>query len=173
MSPIPTTPTPNTPGTPLSPLPCIATTPTKTGVPDTVKASPGSVGHYFFSCLHTHVSSVQFDIDCSLVYCFYTFLLSQCSSCVPSLIAPAGNHLTHKSGCSTSFTASHISTHGSDSESPGSRLPPSGAGCFCSDWSGLFSRKSASHIGTSDPSPDQDASLSGSQRHFTGHQNNS
>ncbi|KAI3373152.1 hypothetical protein L3Q82_006478 [Scortum barcoo] len=41
MSPTPTTPTPNTPGTPKSPLPCTATTPTKTGVPDTVKSSPG------------------------------------------------------------------------------------------------------------------------------------
>ncbi|XP_070773578.1 nuclear factor related to kappa-B-binding protein [Enoplosus armatus] len=41
MSPTPTTPTPNTPGTPKSPLPCIATTPTKTGVPDTIKSSPG------------------------------------------------------------------------------------------------------------------------------------
>ncbi|XP_059206907.1 nuclear factor related to kappa-B-binding protein isoform X1 [Centropristis striata] len=41
MSPIPTTPTPNTPGTPKSPLPCTATTPTKTGVPDTIKTSTG------------------------------------------------------------------------------------------------------------------------------------
>ncbi|KAK2879601.1 nuclear factor related to kappa-B-binding protein isoform X1 [Channa argus] len=41
MSPTPTTPTPNTPGTPISPLPCTATTPTKTGVPDTIKTSPG------------------------------------------------------------------------------------------------------------------------------------
>uniref|UniRef100_A0A3P8U6R5 Nuclear factor related to kappa-B-binding protein n=1 Tax=Amphiprion percula TaxID=161767 RepID=A0A3P8U6R5_AMPPE len=41
MSPIPTTPTPNTPGTPKSPLPCTATTPTKTGVPDAIKTSPG------------------------------------------------------------------------------------------------------------------------------------
>ncbi|XP_023277341.1 nuclear factor related to kappa-B-binding protein [Seriola lalandi dorsalis] len=41
MSPTPTTPTPNTPGTPKSPLPCAATTPTKTGVPDTMKSSPG------------------------------------------------------------------------------------------------------------------------------------
>ncbi|XP_029029987.1 nuclear factor related to kappa-B-binding protein isoform X2 [Betta splendens] len=41
MSPTPTTLTPNTPGTPLSPLPCGAATPTKTGLPDTVKASPG------------------------------------------------------------------------------------------------------------------------------------
>ncbi|XP_045896826.1 nuclear factor related to kappa-B-binding protein isoform X1 [Micropterus dolomieu] len=41
MSPTPTTPTPNTPGTPKSPLPCAATTPTKTGVPDTIKSSPG------------------------------------------------------------------------------------------------------------------------------------
>ncbi|XP_030010505.1 nuclear factor related to kappa-B-binding protein isoform X2 [Sphaeramia orbicularis] len=37
----PTTPTPNTPGTPKSPLTSTATTPTKTGVPDTIKASPG------------------------------------------------------------------------------------------------------------------------------------
>uniref|UniRef100_A0A8C4EZK2 Nuclear factor related to kappaB binding protein n=1 Tax=Dicentrarchus labrax TaxID=13489 RepID=A0A8C4EZK2_DICLA len=43
MSPTPTTPTINTPGTPKSPLPCTATTPTKTGVPDTIKTSPGSV----------------------------------------------------------------------------------------------------------------------------------
>lgn len=41
MSPTPTTPTPNTPGTPKSPLPCTATTPTKTGVPETIKTSPG------------------------------------------------------------------------------------------------------------------------------------
>uniref|UniRef100_A0A3B3TZP0 Nuclear factor related to kappaB binding protein n=1 Tax=Poecilia latipinna TaxID=48699 RepID=A0A3B3TZP0_9TELE len=41
MSPVPTTPTPNTPGTPKSPLPLSATTPTKTGVPDTLKTSPG------------------------------------------------------------------------------------------------------------------------------------
>ncbi|XP_040907751.1 nuclear factor related to kappa-B-binding protein isoform X2 [Toxotes jaculatrix] len=41
MSPTPTTPTPNTPGTPKSPLPCTVTTPTKTGVPDTIKTSPG------------------------------------------------------------------------------------------------------------------------------------
>ncbi|KAM3601807.1 uncharacterized protein V6R79_019141 [Siganus canaliculatus] len=41
MSPTPTTPTINTPGTPKSPLPCAATTPTKTGVPETVKSSPG------------------------------------------------------------------------------------------------------------------------------------
>ncbi|XP_051257125.1 nuclear factor related to kappa-B-binding protein isoform X1 [Dicentrarchus labrax] len=41
MSPTPTTPTINTPGTPKSPLPCTATTPTKTGVPDTIKTSPG------------------------------------------------------------------------------------------------------------------------------------
>lgn len=45
MSPTPTTPTPNTPGTPKSPLPCTATTPTKTGVPDTMKTSPGSAWH--------------------------------------------------------------------------------------------------------------------------------
>ncbi|XP_034538934.1 nuclear factor related to kappa-B-binding protein isoform X2 [Notolabrus celidotus] len=41
MSPTPTTPTQNTPGTPKSPLPCAVTTPTKTGVPDAIKASPG------------------------------------------------------------------------------------------------------------------------------------
>lgn len=41
MSPTPTTPTQNTPGTPKSPLPCAATTPTKTGVPDAIKAGPG------------------------------------------------------------------------------------------------------------------------------------
>ncbi|KAM9728335.1 nuclear factor related to kappa-B-binding protein isoform 1-T1 [Menidia menidia] len=41
MSPVPTTPTPTTPGTPKSPLPCTATTPTKTGVSDTIKSSPG------------------------------------------------------------------------------------------------------------------------------------
>ncbi|XP_047463179.1 nuclear factor related to kappa-B-binding protein isoform X2 [Mugil cephalus] len=40
MSPTPTTPTPNTPGTPKSPLPCAATTPTKTGVQDTIKTNP-------------------------------------------------------------------------------------------------------------------------------------
>ncbi|TWW74755.1 Nuclear factor related to kappa-B-binding protein DNA-binding protein R kappa-B [Takifugu flavidus] len=42
MSPTPTTPTVTTPGTPKSPLPySIATTPTKSGLPDTVKSSPG------------------------------------------------------------------------------------------------------------------------------------
>lgn len=41
MSPTPTTPTTNTPGTPKSPLPCTASTPTKTGVPETIKTSPG------------------------------------------------------------------------------------------------------------------------------------
>uniref|UniRef100_H3CXC0 Nuclear factor related to kappaB binding protein n=1 Tax=Tetraodon nigroviridis TaxID=99883 RepID=H3CXC0_TETNG len=42
MSPTPTTPTVTTPGTPKSPLPyTIATTPTKSGLPDTVKSSPG------------------------------------------------------------------------------------------------------------------------------------
>ncbi|XP_015238320.1 PREDICTED: nuclear factor related to kappa-B-binding protein isoform X2 [Cyprinodon variegatus] len=41
MSPVPSTPTPNTPGTPKSPLPLSATTPTKAGVPDTMKSSPG------------------------------------------------------------------------------------------------------------------------------------
>ncbi|XP_068455998.1 nuclear factor related to kappa-B-binding protein [Clinocottus analis] len=41
MSPTPTTPTQNTPGTPKSPLSCTVTTPTKTGVPDTIKTSTG------------------------------------------------------------------------------------------------------------------------------------
>ncbi|KAM6983790.1 nuclear factor related to kappa-B-binding protein [Tautogolabrus adspersus] len=41
MSPTPTTPTQNTPGTPKSPIPCAATTPTKSGVSDAIKASPG------------------------------------------------------------------------------------------------------------------------------------
>uniref|UniRef100_A0A3P9LXK4 Nuclear factor related to kappa-B-binding protein n=1 Tax=Oryzias latipes TaxID=8090 RepID=A0A3P9LXK4_ORYLA len=41
MSPISATLTPNTPGTPKSPLPFTASTPTKTGVPDAVKTSPG------------------------------------------------------------------------------------------------------------------------------------
>ncbi|XP_038133059.1 nuclear factor related to kappa-B-binding protein isoform X2 [Cyprinodon tularosa] len=41
MSPVPSTPTPNTPGTPKSPLPLSATTPTKAGVSDTMKSSPG------------------------------------------------------------------------------------------------------------------------------------
>uniref|UniRef100_A0AAQ4RUQ5 Nuclear factor related to kappa-B-binding protein n=1 Tax=Gasterosteus aculeatus aculeatus TaxID=481459 RepID=A0AAQ4RUQ5_GASAC len=41
MSPTPTTPTQNTPGTPKSPLPCTASTPTKTGAPDTIKTSTG------------------------------------------------------------------------------------------------------------------------------------
>lgn len=42
MSPTPTTPAVTTPGTPKSPLPyTIATTPTKSGLPDTVKSSPG------------------------------------------------------------------------------------------------------------------------------------
>ncbi|KAJ7996689.1 hypothetical protein DPEC_G00239630 [Dallia pectoralis] len=39
MSPI--TPTPSTPGTPISPLAHIATTPTKSGIPESVKTSPG------------------------------------------------------------------------------------------------------------------------------------
>ncbi|XP_068188139.1 nuclear factor related to kappa-B-binding protein [Antennarius striatus] len=41
ISPIPSSHNINTPGMPKSPLPCTATTPTKTGVPDTVKSSPG------------------------------------------------------------------------------------------------------------------------------------
>lgn len=42
MSPTPTTSAVTTPGTPKSPLPyTIATTPTKSGLPDTVKSSPG------------------------------------------------------------------------------------------------------------------------------------
>ncbi|XP_052376873.1 nuclear factor related to kappa-B-binding protein isoform X3 [Oncorhynchus keta] len=41
MSPTPTTPTTSTPGTPKSPLAPIATTPTKAGIPDSVKTSPG------------------------------------------------------------------------------------------------------------------------------------
>ena len=41
MSPIPAT--PSTPGTPKSPLPSTVGTPTKTGLPDMVKSSPGSV----------------------------------------------------------------------------------------------------------------------------------
>ncbi|XP_060910797.1 nuclear factor related to kappa-B-binding protein [Labrus mixtus] len=41
MSPTPTTPTQNTPGTPKSPVPCAVTTPTKSGVSDAIKASPG------------------------------------------------------------------------------------------------------------------------------------
>uniref|UniRef100_A0A3P8VPC7 Nuclear factor related to kappaB binding protein n=1 Tax=Cynoglossus semilaevis TaxID=244447 RepID=A0A3P8VPC7_CYNSE len=36
-----TTPAPNTPGTPKSPIPCPTTTPTKTGVPDSLKSTPG------------------------------------------------------------------------------------------------------------------------------------
>lgn len=90
------------------------------------------------------------------------------SSRVSSHVAPAGNHLTHQSGLSTSFTASHIPTHGSDSKPPGGRLPPAGTSCFCSARSGIFSRKSAGHTGASEPSSDQDAGVNGSQRHFTG-----
>uniref|UniRef100_A0A4W5JYB2 Nuclear factor related to kappaB binding protein n=1 Tax=Hucho hucho TaxID=62062 RepID=A0A4W5JYB2_9TELE len=41
MSPTPTTPTTSTPGTPKSPLAPVATTPTKAGIPDSVKTSPG------------------------------------------------------------------------------------------------------------------------------------
>ncbi|KAK5858401.1 hypothetical protein PBY51_002544 [Eleginops maclovinus] len=41
MSPTPTAPTLNTPATPKSPLTCAATTPTKAGVPDTIKTSTG------------------------------------------------------------------------------------------------------------------------------------
>ncbi|XP_010868784.2 nuclear factor related to kappa-B-binding protein isoform X2 [Esox lucius] len=37
----PTTPTPSTPGTPMSPHAHAATTPTKSGIPDSVKTSPG------------------------------------------------------------------------------------------------------------------------------------
>ncbi|XP_018591738.2 nuclear factor related to kappa-B-binding protein isoform X1 [Scleropages formosus] len=40
LPPTPVTPTPSTPGTPKSPLAPAASTPTKTGVPDTVKQSP-------------------------------------------------------------------------------------------------------------------------------------
>ncbi|XP_076024742.1 nuclear factor related to kappa-B-binding protein [Genypterus blacodes] len=41
MSPTSATPTPSTPGTPKSPLASTVTTPTKTGVPDTIKTSQG------------------------------------------------------------------------------------------------------------------------------------
>lgn len=41
MSPTPTTPTPSTPGTPKSPLASTTSTPTKAGVPDAIKSSPG------------------------------------------------------------------------------------------------------------------------------------
>uniref|UniRef100_A0A8D3AJL9 Nuclear factor related to kappa-B-binding protein n=1 Tax=Scophthalmus maximus TaxID=52904 RepID=A0A8D3AJL9_SCOMX len=41
MSPTPTTPTINIPGIPKSPLPYTATTPTKSGISDTMKTSPG------------------------------------------------------------------------------------------------------------------------------------
>ncbi|KAF7670275.1 hypothetical protein LDENG_00299840 [Lucifuga dentata] len=41
MSPTPATPTASTPGTPKSPLASTATTPTKSGVPDAIKTSPG------------------------------------------------------------------------------------------------------------------------------------
>ncbi|CAB1333018.1 unnamed protein product [Coregonus sp. 'balchen'] len=41
MSPTPTTPTTSTPGTPKSPLATVATTPTKAGIQDSVKNSPG------------------------------------------------------------------------------------------------------------------------------------
>lgn len=39
----PMSPTPSTPGTPKSPLTPVATTPTKAGIPDSVKTGPGSV----------------------------------------------------------------------------------------------------------------------------------
>lgn len=165
----------NTPGTPKSPLPCITTTPTKSGVPDTVKSSPGSVQHKtFFVVIHKlqniHVPSVLFVTGSPLIISFCPFSFSQCSSCVPSLTAPAGSHPTQHSGWSTTFAASHIPTCGTDSEPPGSRLPPSGAGGFYSNRSGFFCRKSAGHTGSSDASPDQDAGVSGSQGHFTGNQ---
>lgn len=102
------------------------------------------------------------------LYCLCSFSLFQCSSCVPSLVAPAGRHITQQSGCSNCFAASHIPTRGQDSESPGGRLPPSGAGGLHSVRSCFFGRKSAGHNGTSDPSPDQDAGVSGSQGNFTG-----
>lgn len=116
-----------------------------------------------------YINIVQQLCDLTLLL-FCPFSLSQCSSRVSSLVAPVGNHLTHQPGLSTSFTARHVPAHGSDSESPGGRFPPSGTGRFCSAWSGFFGWKSAGHAGASDLSPDQDAGVDGSQGHFTGNQ---
>lgn len=164
MSPIPTTPNPNTPGTPKSPLPSTVTTPTKTRVPDTIKTSPGSVCHilfYFFLFIlsRTYVLIHLCNFKSTLVCCFCSLLYAQCSSCVPSIVAPAGNYFAHKSGLSTSFTASYI-PRSSYSESPDGRFSSTSTSRSCSAWPGVIGRKSASHTGTSDPSPDPDASVS-------------
>lgn len=83
MSPTPTTPTITTPGTPKSPLPCTATTPTKTGVPDTIKSSPGSVWHKTFFRL---INTVQYMHPCFIrLFCIASALL--CSSSV-LLVSP-------------------------------------------------------------------------------------
>lgn len=93
-------------------------------------------------------------------------LPSQCSSSFSSISTPAGIHLTQHPAQSTSFTASHIPTCGQDSQSPGSRLPPSGPDGFYAIRPGFSCRKPASDAGASDTPPDQDASVSIS--HFTG-----
>lgn len=112
------------------------------------------------------VKHVYILVFCSLVIMNVFPFISQCSSSFSSISTPAGNHLTQHPVQSSSFTASHIPTCGQDSESPGSRLPPSGPDGFYPIRPGFFCRKPASNTGTSDTPPDQDASVSIS--HFTG-----
>lgn len=102
------------------------------------------------------------------ISCFCPFSLFQRSPCVSPLVAPTGSHPTQQSGRSTGLAASHVPKRGPDSESPGGRLPPSGAGRLFTPWFEFFGGKSAGHAGTSDLSPDQDACVCGSQGDFTG-----
>lgn len=88
-------------------------------------------------------------------------------SCFPSFAAPAGSNLTQQPGLSCSFTGSPVSTHGSVSESPGDRFPPSGTSRLSSAWSSFISWKSAGYTGAPGVSSDQDASVSGSKGHLT------
>ncbi|MEQ2217240.1 hypothetical protein XENOCAPTIV_000650, partial [Xenoophorus captivus] len=154
MSPVPTTPTPNTPGTPKSPLPLSGTTPTKTGVPDTTKTSPGSVKLKLTFVQYFSFVFMQFEM------CIF-FFVSQCSPCLSSIPASVGNNPAHESGLSTCLTAGNFPASCSDSESPGGGLPPAGAGCFHSAWPGSISGRSAGHTDASDFSPDPDACVSG------------
>lgn len=98
---------------------------------------------------------------------FY-FFPSQGSPRLSSIAAPAGNNPAHESGLSTRLPAGNFPASGSDSESPGGGLPPSGAGRFRSAQPGSVGGCSAGHTGASDLSPDPDACVSGGQGHFTG-----
>lgn len=95
-------------------------------------------------------------------------LLFQRSARVPVLDAPAGKHLAEQPGGPACDAAGHAPARGSDSESPGGRLPSPGPGGLQSVGPGLLSGRSAGHAGSSDASPDQSTSVGGGQGHFTG-----